>query len=74
MLNIMEAAAAMHWTYAFGGEKQRAAETENIKHRQRKFRTVKENRKLSLFKNNKPTYGSFPFLKAGVGKEIINKG
>lgn len=63
----MEAAAAMHLIYTIGGNK--AAKAENIKLGKRpvKIRAVYENRKLFQFKNNKPTYGSFPLLKAGVG-------
>lgn len=45
-------------------KKQTAAEAENIKHGKSlvKIRAVKENRKLSQFKNNEPTYGSFPLF------------
>jgi len=51
----------MHWVYLNGGGGE-AAEAENIKHRKRLV-IIRAGRKLTRFKNNKPTYGSFPFFK-----------
>lgn len=70
MLNIMQAAAAVHRICATGKKevKSRKHEAREETRKKKKIRAVKESRKLYQFKNNKPTYGSFPFFKRRVSK------